>query len=206
MKYTLKTIFIALVCVLSGPLYAEGKLSLKDISAYLNTIKSVEGYFTQTNPDKTISKGRLLIKRPGRMRFEYAKPNPALVVAGQGQVAIFDKKSRSVPQMFPLFKTPIGIILKNNVNLNKSKMIINHTYQNGTTYIVAQDPKRPEYGSVQLAFSDNPVALRQWITKDRSGRKTTIVLGKLDKAVQLSDGLFNIEQIARDLGQLREEK
>ena len=110
MKTILKLSVLAL-CLAPSVASAQ-KLSLKQVSAYLNQLKSAKGAFTQVNPDNTLSKGDFMIKRPGRMRFEYAKPNPALVVASSGQVAIFDKKSSAGPQGFPIGKTPLGSYFK----------------------------------------------------------------------------------------------
>ncbi len=201
MKTITKIAAIAL-CLLPSVATAE-KLSLQQVSDYLNQLTTAKGDFTQINPDNTQSQGVFMIKRPGRMRFEYAKPNPALVVAGEGQVAVFDKKSSAGPQSFPLILTPLHIILKKHVNLNTSRMILAHIEDGLFTKITAQDPKHPKYGKIQLAFSANPVELRQWITTDQSGQKTTVILGALDKAAQLPDSLFDIEKIAADLGQIK---
>lgn len=199
MKTIVKITAIAL-CLAPNVASAE-KLSLDQISGYLNQLKSAKGSFTQMNPDNTRSKGEFMIKRPGRMRFEYADPNPALVVASTGQIAIFDKKSSAGPQGFPIGRTPLGIILKKRVNLKKSGMVIDH-FEDGTlTKVTAQDPKHPKRGNIQLAFSADPIALRQWTTTDQSGRKTTVILGPLDKNAKLLESLFDIDQIAIDLGQ-----
>jgi hypothetical protein len=52
------------------------------ISAYLNGLTTVEADFTQVNSDGTISTGKIYIKRPGRVRFEYGPPDRSLVIAG----------------------------------------------------------------------------------------------------------------------------
>jgi outer membrane lipoprotein-sorting protein len=199
MKIIARITAIAL-CLTPSVASAE-KLSLQQLSGYLNKLKSAKGAFTQVNPDSTLSKGDFMIKRPGRMRFEYAKPNPALVVASSGQVAVFDKKSSAGPQGFPISKTPLGLILRKNVNLATSGMVVSHTEEGPTTKIIAQDPKHPNYGNIQLVFTSNPIELRQWIVTDQSGKKTTVILGELDKRARLPNDLFNIEQIAVKLGQ-----
>ncbi len=192
---------IALSLGLAPSLAHAEKLSLQEVSSYLNQLTSAKGAFTQINPDSTLSKGDFMIKRPGRMRFEYAKPNPALVVASTGQIAVFDKKSSAGPQGFPIGRTPLGLILKKNVNLATSGMVLSHTEVGPTTKIKAQDPKHPNYGNIELVFTSNPTELRQWVVTDQSGKKTTVVLGKLDRKARLNEDLFDIEQIAIDLGQ-----
>ncbi len=196
---TIAKITATLLCLAPTMASAE-KLSLDQISGYLNQLKSAKGSFTQMNADKTQSKGEFMIKRPGRMRFEYANPNPALVVASAGQIAIFDKKSSAGPQGFPIGRTPLGIILKKHINLKKSGMIINHIEDGALTKVTAQDPKHPKRGNIQLAFSADPIALRQWTTTDQAGRKTTVILGALNKNARLVERLFDIDQIVIDLG------
>jgi hypothetical protein len=57
------------------------KADLKRISAYLNTIKSVQGRFLQVGGDGRQEQGNFYLKKPGRVRFEYQKPNPNLIIA-----------------------------------------------------------------------------------------------------------------------------
>ena len=56
----------------------------------------------------------------------------------------------------------------------------------------AQDPEYPEYGSIDLVFTGNPVELRQWVINDGDGGSTTVILGALDRGVRVPDRLFNI--------------
>ncbi len=184
---------------LAAPAFAASKpLSLNEISNYLNKLLSAKGAFTQVNPDGTLSKGTFYIKRPGRMRFEYEPPNDALVIAGQSKLAIFDNRSNAGPQQYPLYKTPLHIILKKNVNLNTSGMITAHQHDGTSTSITAQDPEHPNYGNVKLVFTDQPTELRQWIITDESGQKTTVILGKLDKKTRLPGRLFDIDRIVKE--------
>jgi outer membrane lipoprotein-sorting protein len=178
--------------LLSDPVAAE-KLSLSALSAYLNGLQSAEAKFTQINGDGTISTGDILIKRPGRIRFEYDPPEKTLVVAGGGAVAIFDPKAGPRPETYPLNKTPLSLILAKNVDLARAKMVVGHSYDGTATTITAQDPEHPEYGNIQLKFTDSPVELRQWIINDEGGNSTTVILGEMNKGVTLGDTLFNIE-------------
>ncbi|MBS0125526.1 LolA family protein [Thetidibacter halocola] len=181
----------ALALTLAAPAWAE-KLSLNEISRYLNTIQSAQGTFTQLNGDGTISTGTISIKRPGKVRFDYNPPERALVLASAGAVYILDRKLRGQPETYPLAQTPLSIILERNVNLGQAGMVTAHGYDGTATTVTAQDPKRPEYGSIQLKFTDNPVELRQWIIEDGNGGQTTVVLGGLNDA-SLPNSLFYIE-------------
>ncbi len=174
------------------PASAE-KLSLGALSSYLNALTATQADFTQINDDGTISTGRIFINRPGRIRFEYSPPNASLVIAGSGEVAVFDAKSNAAAERFPLASTPLAIILKPTVNLAEARMVTGHTSDASTTTVTAQDPDHPEYGNIQLVFTDNPVELRQWIVTDASDQTTTVILGGLTAVQSMSPQLFDIE-------------
>lgn len=176
---------------LALPAQAE-KISLNAISGYLNKLTTAEAEFTQVNADGSIGTGKLFIKRPGRVRFEYAKPDRSLVMASAGNVAIFDNKSNQPPEQYPLDKTPLNLILAENVDLGRAKMVIGHREDGNTTRVVAQDPKHPEYGSIEMVFTANPVELRQWVITDDAGGQTTVILGEMTKGKSYNTTLFNI--------------
>jgi outer membrane lipoprotein-sorting protein len=184
---------------LSLPALAE-KISLAELSAYLNGIKTAKATFSQFNDDGSISKGVLFIRRPGAIRFEYAPPDQSLVLAWQGQVAIFDKKSNQPPEKFPLVKTPLNLILAKKVDLGRAKMVVGHFADDTETTIVAQDPKNPEYGSIELVFTSDPVRLRKWVVNDASGQRTMVVLDDLEQGVSFRADLFSIDKEAEKRG------
>jgi len=183
-----------LVFGLIGPARAAEIIPLADISDYLNQMKTAKTTFSQINPDGTISKGTLFIKRPGRMRFEYALPDTALVMAGGGTVAIFDRKSNEPPQQFPLRRTPLSVILKRDVDLGQAKMITSHQSDGAVTTITAQDPENPDIGYLELVFTSDPVALRKWVVTDEAGSQTTVILGDLETGIELGSSLFSVPE------------
>lgn len=171
---------------------AAEKLSLGEISSYLNRLKTAQGEFTQVNEDGSISTGQILLKRPGRVRFEYAPPEEALVVADGDTVGIIDPRSNDGPVGYPLHRTPLKIILANNVDLTRERMVVGHASDGTSTTVRAQDPEHPEYGSIDLVFTGDPVELRQWVIHDGSGSQTTVILGDLQTGVRLRNDQFEI--------------
>jgi outer membrane lipoprotein-sorting protein len=195
---------LSFIAVLALTLYAGAvsaqQLSLAQISAYLNQLQTAQGGFTQINPDGTLSTGQIYIKRPGRIRFEYNAPSDSLVMAGGGQLAIFDPRSNTGPERYPLNQTPLSIILQNNVDLERADMVTNVVSDGTTTTVTAQDPDNPNYGSIQLVFTANPVELRQWIVTDEFGTETTVILNDLISGSVIRDILFNINVETRRRG------
>jgi len=188
----------AALALLAGKSAFAEKLPLNTISAYLNDLKTAEGSFTQINDDGSISTGQIYIKRPGRMRFEYNAPDTALVVASANAVYIVDSKSNQPPETYPLRRTPLSLILARNVNLSAANMVVGHDFDGTATVVTAQDPEHPEYGSIQMKFTGNPVELRQWVVNDNVGGKTTVVLGEMKTGGDLSNRLFREPRPDRD--------
>jgi outer membrane lipoprotein-sorting protein len=71
-------------------------------------------------------------------------------------------------------------------------MVVGHTYDGIATTVIAQDTEHPEYGRIELNFTDNPVELRQWVVVDGSGARTTIILRDMKTGGDLRASLFNI--------------
>lgn len=188
-----RTFLVSTAAVLAAGPASAAKLSLNEISRYLNGIERATSDFVQINDDGTLSTGKFFIRRPGRMRFEYNPPEKLLVMAGGGQVGIFDGKSNvQKAERYPLRRTPLNLILERNVNLARRNMVVGHDYDGTATIVTAQDPEHPEYGTIQLKFTSNPVELLQWIVTDGQGARTTVNLGKLTKVNDLPSTLFNI--------------
>ena len=190
---TIPTLALALGFAGLLPLAAMAdKLPLNDISAYLNKLQTAQGEFTQINDEASISTGMIYIKRPGKVRFEYNPPDSALVIAGSNTVVIVDRKSNQPPESYPLSRTPLSIILARTVDLARADMVTAHFFDGTATVVTAQDPEYPEYGNIQLKFTDDPVELRQWVINDANGSQTTVVLGELKKDATLPNSLFDV--------------
>ena len=188
---------ISILCmVLASPVAAE-KISLNEISSYFNSMTTTEAQFSQITDTGETSTGRLFIRRPGRIRFEYDPPEATLVVVGGGQVAVFDPKSRDEPLRFPLRHSPLNLVLEREVDLAQRVMVVAHFEVESQTAVTLQDPENPDYGFIQLIFNDNPVQLHQWVVQDNSGGQTHIILDSLTEGGKLSNMLFNIQHEMR---------
>ena len=70
-------------------------------------------------------------------------------------------------------------------------MVMGHSEDGTATRVKAQDPEHPEYGSIELVFTADPVELRQWVITDDLGAQTTVILGEMQKGGKLPGSLFN---------------
>lgn len=190
---TIRTALLAPLALIAAPAFAD-PIPLSDLSAYLNSVTTAETDFTQVNADGSVSLGKIYIRRPGRMRFEYAPPDASLVLTSAGTVAIFDAKSNQPPEQYPLSRTPLSLILDDKINLETAKMVVGYTEVGNATQVIAQDPNHPEYGNIALMFTANPITLRQWVITDDLGQQTTVILGGLTQGIDYPPSLFSIDQ------------
>ena len=185
---------------LALPEPARAEASLAAISRYFNSFTTAQGGFTQVNDDQSISTGTLYIRRPGRVRFEYNPPERQLVLAGAGQVVIFDGRGGGNGETYPLAETPLSIILAETVDLTRAGMVTRHVSDGTTTTVTAQDPRRPDYGNIQLVFTENPVALRQWVVTNGNGERTTVILNDFATGMDHPPSRFSIERARAEFG------
>ena len=187
LKLTLYVVFLATSSILKADPY-----SLANISQYLQNLKILKADFSQTNADDTISSGIILIKRPGRMRFEYYKPDKTLVLVSAGALAIFDPKGDEKPITYPIKNNPISLILKGEVDLLNSAIVTKYKVSAEKAILTIRDPKKPQQGSVELVFVGTKPELEKFSIKNENGSSTSISLKDIEYPKKLNETLFSI--------------
>ncbi len=172
----------------------EDMRDLARISNYLNGIDTLEGEFAQVGPDGELSEGQFYLRRPGRIRFEYEPPNPTLVVADGFWVGVYDTRLDTLDR-YPLSETPLELLLKERVNLQEAGAVQRLERGDGVIRVTAQDPDKPERGSITMIFAENPLELRQWVVVDEQGLTTTVVLSEVRANVELRPELFVVQEL-----------
>lgn len=192
---SMKRLITALaMALLASPVSAE-RISLPELSTYINTIDADKARFEQVNSDGSRVTGTLYLRRPGRARFEYDPPNEdTLVLAGGGSVAIFDGRGSARPDKYPLRRTPLNLILSRNVDLTRTSMVTGHGEQDGRTIVQAQDPDHPEYGKIYLYFDNSPLRLSEWLIISEFGEQTRVILEPFTPVNRMSPQLFDIDR------------
>ena len=167
--------------------------SLANISQYLKNLKILKADFSQINADGTISSGTILIKRPGRMRFEYYTPDKTLVLVSAGALAIFDPKGDDAPITYPIKNNPISLILKGEVDLLNSGILENYKMSTGQAIVKIRDPEKTEHGSVELVFTGAKPELEKFTVQNENGLSTSITLEDIEYPDKINDTLFSIQ-------------
>ena len=169
------------------------KFSLVELSNYFNRLDTFQASFRQFSDDGSVAEGILFIKKPGRLRIDYDKPEDLLILASGGQLAIFDPKGDPEPTSFPLRITPFALILAKQLNLVNSSNILSHEYNQGETSLSLFDPEHPERGHIELIFSGNTPILDRWVMHDESGSITLMSIEQYRENIPLNEMQFNIQ-------------
>ena len=188
LKLPLFVVFLTTASILKADPY-----SLANISQYLKNLKNLKADFSQINADGSISSGTILIKRPGRMRFEYYTPDKTLVLVSAGALAIFDPKGDDAPITYPIKNNPISLILKGEVDLLNSGILENYKMSTGQAVVKIRDPEKPEHGSVELVFTGATPELEKFTVQNENGLSTSITLEDIEYPKKINDTLFSIQ-------------
>ncbi len=190
-----------LVALAAAPAMAQANLSaedqavLREAQTYLSGMTSVQGTFVETGPNNQRREGRFWLQRPGKMRFEYTNPAGLLVVADGNNVNRYDPRLNSFRQV-PLAQTPLSTFLAREVRLDQGVRIDRVTRMDSGAYaITARDARRPNEGSVILAFAAG--RLQEWTITDAQGARTRLQLTTLQPASGLSASLFQLRDPTR---------
>ena len=175
----------------------EQQTAVNAISDYLNSFKTLQGEFTQISPKGNMSQGIFYIAKPGKMRFEYAPPNPFLIVSDGTWLTIKNVQKEKGDQ-FPLSQTPLRLVLGNKVDIANDTNIIDFQNQDGAVSVTVEDKKSTlGSGQLTLVYDQAKKQLQQWIVTDGKGRKTTVSLENIQTGIQPDPQLF-VVKIKRD--------
>jgi outer membrane lipoprotein-sorting protein len=167
----------------------QDRADLARIEVYLNGLKTLKARFLQVAPDGSTSQGTAWLQRPGRMRFEYDKPSPFLLVAGFGSAVFYDSQLNQTTSV-PLATTPLGILLGADFKLTGDVTVTAITRQPGQIEVTTTRTSSPGDGTLSLIFADQPLALRQWSVVDAQHQETRVSLFSIELGGDFNPRMF----------------
>lgn len=170
----------------------EQTASIQEIGSYINGFTTLQGDFTQISPKGKMSKGIFYISKPGKMRFEYAPPNPFLIVADGTWLTVKNRKKEKGDQ-YPLSQTPLRLVLNQDVDLIRDTNILAYEEIDGLATLTLEDRGDTLGGKLVLVFDRNRQALQQWIVIDSKGRQTTVSLENIVAGIDPDPQLFVVK-------------
>ncbi len=181
--------------VLAAPavLPAQATGDLAAVQRHLQSVDTMVADFTQTDRNGKVLTGTFTLKKPGKLRFQYEKGVPILIVAEGGALTFIDYSVRQV-QRWPIKNSPLGVLLDPTRDITRYARLV-QTGNDSVVSVEANDPKHPEYGKITLIFARNAsspagLALQGWVALDSQNNRTTIRLTNQRFGVPVSDGTF----------------
>ncbi len=183
----------------TATLSAADKADVARVEAYLNKLGSVRADFIQTTSTGGFAEGRLYLRRPGKLRLDYAPPVKLQIVA-DGFWLIFVDGELEQANHVPLSATPAQVLLAENIRLSGDITVtrIERTRQMIRLYLVRTE--EPDAGVLGLVFSDNPLTLRQWLVIDAQGISTRVSLVNPEFNVFIDNKVFIVDIPSPDSG------
>ena len=168
--------------------------SLKAISAHLRAMSTMTANFAQTDRSGQLLAGKLTLKQPGRIRFQYGKDVNLLIVADGKALTMIDYDVNQV-QRWPINNSPLCALLNPDQDLSKYGKLI-PTRNPDVLSVEVRDPKRPEYGVITMIFTkvaSAPGGLRLdgWVSLDSKNNRTSIRLSDQKYGVPVANSTFN---------------
>ena len=192
----------ALLALMSAPVVliapavaqqAQPSSSLAQVNDYIRAVKTMTADFTQTDRNGQSLTGKLTLKQPGKIRFQYQKGVPLLIVGDGKALTLIDYEVRQV-QRWPIGNSPLGALLDPSRDLSKFGRIVPTTDPNVLS-VEARDPKRPEFGTITMIFQRRAGApagleLFGWVALDAQNNRTAVRLTNQRYGVPVDDSAF----------------
>ena len=179
------------IVAMAAPASAQSS-DIAKVEAHLSAVQSMTANFTQTDSRNRVARGTVQLKRPGRIRFQYQGND--LVLVGNGNKLTFVDYAVGQKNSWDLNKTPLGILLAANPDINRIARIV--PQKDPRILVVrARDARRPEFGTLLLAFVRNQSApggllLEGWTAIDAQNKRTTIKLDSQRYNVAVPESAF----------------
>ena len=175
------------------PATAQSSSALSSVQSHLKSTSSMTADFVQTDRNGQRLSGKLTLKRPGKIRFQYQKGVPLLIVGDGSSLTMIDYEVRQV-QRWPVKNSPLGALLDPDRDLTRYAKVL-PTGSNDVLSVEVKDPKRPEYGTITMVFVRDGGApaglrLRGWVALDSQNNRTRIDLSNQKFNVAVADSAF----------------
>jgi outer membrane lipoprotein-sorting protein len=186
----------AALLVPQAPVVAQAAASpLAQVNAHLRGVGTMTANFTQTDRKGRALTGVMSLKRPGKVRFQYARGVPLLIVADGRRLNMIDYQTRDV-RHWAIGNSPLGVLLNANPELSRVAKVVRNDSQ--TLLLQARDPKRPEFGTITLGFAKvarapSGLLLQGWTVVDAQSNRTTVKLSNQRFNVPVADSAFTFQ-------------
>ena len=184
---------VPLAMIAAPPAAVAQSGDLDRAGAALRGISTMKASFTQTDRAGQTMAGELTLKRPGKIRFDYGKSAPMLVVSNGKSLYLVDYDVKQV-ERWPISSSPLGALLDPSRDVKRYGKLV-PTSHSGVVSVEVRDPKRPEFGVITLIFqrdaaSPGGLKLTHWVALDAQNNRTTVRLSNHRYGMSVADSAF----------------
>lgn len=159
----------------------------------LRDISTLKADFVQTDRSGQRVSGVVTLKRPGKIRFQYEKGVPMLIVSDGHALTMIDYEVNQV-QRWPIKNSPLGALLDPGRDVARFGSL-KPTGNPNVISIEVRDPKKPEYGLITLILVKDTTApggweLASWVALDSQNNRTTVRLSNQRYGMAVEESTF----------------
>ncbi len=180
----------------AASLSAEDRADVARVEKYFNGITSMRSTFLQASSTGNVAKGRVWLRRPGRMRFEYDPPSPILITSDGTLLTYQDLELKQTNQI-PLFTSPLSVLVNADVRFDQQLLVDEVTKESNVLRITVRQRDDPDQGYVTLVFQDRPLELKQWTIVDAQQVSVKVALLDPEFGVTIPNELFRPKDFGR---------
>ena len=171
---------------------SQNKSDLSQIENYLNNIKFLKADFVQ-KVNGEVSNGKFLLSRPGKMRIEYGKPTPMLIIANGNVLAYTDLELEETSYL-STNSTPASFLTRKNFSFAAKDIEITEFKKTAAFIRVGIVKKnKKEAGVFSLIFKTNPLSFSEMEVKNDLGETTKISFASVKFDELIDDKMFVIK-------------
>jgi len=170
------------------PLTEQDRRDIARAEKYINGITTLRTDFTQVSATGTVTRGKIYLSRPGRMRVEFDPPTQLLLVATTVWLIVVEGKDD--PQYLPLRATPAGILVREDIAFSGDLTVTAVKREGRWLSITVVQTKERDKGSITLIFQTDPMKLVGWTVIDAQELPTQVSFENTETGIPLERRLF----------------
>lgn len=201
----LRLLPLIVICLMAAPVVqaqpvSDAQATVTAVENYMRGLRTLKSRFIQTAPDGTRTAGDFLLKRPGRMRFDYAAPVTDFVVADGRFIYYYDGQMKETSNA-PISQSLADFFLRSDLKLSGDVKVTDIALAGELLTVSLVQAQDPAAGTLILGFEQNPLRLKKWRVLDSQGAITEIELVDAIEGIEIDNKVFDYyDPTRRDRG------
>jgi len=188
----IRPVILLAAAALAAPALAQ-PAPLAQIQQHLRAVSTMTADFAQTDRNGRTVTGTLTLKQPGRVRFQYAKGIPLLIVGDGKALTMIDYSVKQVSR-WPIGSSPLSVLVDPARDLASFAKVV-PSGRPDLLLIEGRDAKHPEFGTISIAFAraagaPGGLRLEGWSVLDAQGNRSAVRLSNQRFGGAIDDKAF----------------